>query len=142
MRKHYFGIILLTLSLLLGTPTYTAYAEEITADTGEEITYLETIHISTAEELIDLADSCRLDTWSLDRLVVLEADIDLTDIDFSSIPTFGGTFEGNGYTIRGLSITEEGNTQGLFRYLQSTAIVQNLSVEGEIHPAGTSSTPS
>lgn len=135
MRNVKFLISLLISCLLFTAFSYTAFAEENT-----ENTYIETISLSTAEELLSLVDSCRLDTWSVGRLVILEKDIDLSGTDFTGIPTFGGTFDGNGYTIRGLSITKEGNVQGLFRYLQSTAIVHDLHVEGTIQPSGTSST--
>ncbi len=127
------------LSLTQGDPFPQAPVLREAEDTTLEITYLETIHISTAEDLLTLSDSCRLDSWSRDRLILLENDIDLSGIDFAGIPTFGGTWEGNGHTIRGLSLTKEGNIQGLFRYLQSTAILHDLHVEGEIHPTGTGS---
>ncbi len=155
MRRSKLIVFLLTCCLLFSSFSYTALAEEngsdnvtegnasegdTTAGTSTQTTYVETIHISTAQDLLALADSCRLDSWSVDRLVILDADIDLTGTDFTSIPTFGGTFDGSGYTICGLSITKEGNVQGLFRYLQSTAIVHDLHVEGDIQPAGTSST--
>lgn len=153
MRRSKLIVSLLTCCLLFAPFSPTALAKEnssdsaVTASTSTdsstdntENSYLETIHLSTVEDLLALTDSCRLDTWSIGRLVILEADIDLTDTDFISIPTFGGTFDGNGYTIRGLSITKEGNVQGLFRYLQSTAIIHDLHVEGQVQPTGTSST--
>ena len=55
-------------------------------------------------------------------------------MEFSSIPTFGGTFDGQGYTISGLTITGSGNVRGLFRYLQSGGVVQNVSLEVTIEP--------
>ena len=134
MRKHKLIILFLSACLILSFPADLSYATE-----NEEITYIETIRLSTVEDLLTLAESCRLDTWSQGRQIVLENNIDLTGITFYGIPTFGGTFEGNGHTISGLTLTKEGNVQGLFRYLQSTAIVQDLDVEGHIEPEGTSS---
>lgn len=130
---------MLALSLVFCTPTLLVFAEENTSQESSEET-IETIVLTTPEDVLALAESCRLDTWSQGRRVSLEADIDLTGTGFTGIPTFGGTLEGNGYTISGLSITAQGNIQGLFRYLQSTAVIQNLNVEGEIAPSGTSST--
>ena len=157
MNKHQLLSTLLICGLLMGTSVDTALAYEIApgapvtsslrddADTSEEtipeeITYVETIHITTVQDLLDLAESCRLDVWSLDRLVVLEADIDLTGTHFAGIPTFGGTWEGNGHTISGLTLTKDGNIQGLFRYLQATALIQDLHVTGEVHPENDGST--
>ena len=66
----------------------------------------DTITIRTAEDLIGLSRSCALDSWSQGKTVSLVEDIDLTGISFQSIPTFGGTFEGGGHTISGLSLLQ------------------------------------
>ena len=41
--------------------------------------------------------------------MILENDLDLHSIDFTPIPTFSGTFQGNGHTISGLTLTGSGN---------------------------------
>ncbi|MGO5029878.1 GLUG motif-containing protein [Candidatus Agathobaculum pullicola] len=94
------------------------------------------VSVSTVEDLLSLSQSCALDSWSHGKTVRLEADIDLSNIDFTPIPTFGGTFEGGGHTISGLALTESGNVRGLFRYIQSTGVVRNLTIEGCINPSG------
>ena len=95
----------------------------------------EEIRISTAQELMELSDKCRLDSWSADKKVVLLCDIDLSGAEFQPIPSFGGTFDGAGYTVKGLQLLD-GRTGvgGLFRYIQSTGTVSNLNVEGVIDP--------
>ena len=95
----------------------------------------DTVFVRTAEDLVQLAENCTLDSWSQGKTVYLEADIDLTGVDFAPIPTFGGTFEGQGHTISGLSITGSGNVRGLFRYIQPTGSVRDLHVSGSISPA-------
>lgn len=117
----------LSLCLLAGLLAPAVRAEE---------TAPETIQIASAEQLEALARDCRLDSWSVGRTVVVTEDIDLTGSDFAGIPTFGGTLEGQGHTIRGLNLTEEGSVQGLFRYLQQDARVQDLHVEGTVQPGG------
>ena len=92
------------------------------------------IYLRTTEDLAELSRNCTLDSWSQGKTVYLEADIDLTGVDFSPIPTFGGTFEGQGHTISGLSITGSGNVRGLFRYIQPTGAVRDLNVTGTISP--------
>lgn len=92
------------------------------------------ITIRTPEDLVELSRRCSLDSWSRGKTVVLSADLDLSDVEFSSIPTFGGTFDGQGYTISGLTITGSGNVRGLFRYLQSGGVVHNVSLEVTIEP--------
>lgn len=94
-----------------------------------------TIHLRTAEDLAELSQNCTLDSWSRGKTVYLEADIDLTGADFTPIPTFGGTFEGQGHTISGLSLTGSGNVRGLFRYIQPTGAVRDLHVSGTISPS-------
>ena len=95
-----------------------------------------TVTIKTAEDLAELSRNCTLDTWSQGKTVILENDLDLHGIDFTPIPTFSGTFQGNGHTISGLTLTGSGNVRGLFRYIQTGATVQDLTVMGTIHPNG------
>ena len=96
------------------------------------------IHIKSAEDLRSLAHSCTLDSWSRGKTVVLDNDIELTDDDELPIPTFGGTFNGNGHTISGLSITQSVSPAGLFGVLQKDAVIKNLNVEGTVTPSGDS----
>ena len=120
------GIALLLLAtLLLGL------APSVFADDSPVLT-----HIKTADELVKLADNCRLDSWSQGRTVSLDADIALDGVDFSGIPTFGGTFQGNGHTISGLSFSGKDSFAGLFRTVQETGIIENLNVSGEINVTG------
>lgn len=95
-----------------------------------------TVTIKTAEDLAELSRNCTLDTWSQGKTVILENDLDLHGIDFTPIPIFSGTFQGNGHTISGLTLTGSGNVRGLFRYIQNGATVQDLTVMGTIHPNG------
>ena len=94
------------------------------------------VTIKTAEDLAELSRNCTLDTWSQGKTVILENDLDLHGVDFTPIPTFSGTFQGNGHTISGLTLTGSGNVRGLFRYIQNGATVQDLTVTGTIHPNG------
>ena len=98
------------------------------------------ITISSVEDLLRFGKNCALDTWSQGKTVTLTADLDLSGVDFAPIPTFGGTFLGQGHTISGLQITAAGSTQGLFRYIQPSGVVQDLTVEGTVAPGGTRST--
>lgn len=99
----------------------------------------DTIIISSSAEFLAFAKNCALDTWSQGKTVVLTADLDLADTEFTPIPTFGGAFLGQGHTISGLRVTAAGSTQGLFRYIQPSGVVQDLAVEGTVAPGGTRS---
>ncbi|MCI8336996.1 MAG: hypothetical protein HFI72_07580 [Peptococcaceae bacterium] len=94
------------------------------------------IYIRNGSDLIDLGKNCTLDTWSQNKIVELTSDIDLSAMDFTPIPSFGGTFRGNGHTISGLHLTDKGSYQGLFRYVQSSGKIENLTVTGLIAPEG------
>ena len=97
----------------------------------------DTVYLSSADDLIQLAKNCRLDSWSQNRTVVLETDIDLSSVDFNGIPSFGGTWEGQNHAITGLSLSQDGSVQGLFRYVQQGALVRDMTVKGRIKPGGT-----
>lgn len=96
----------------------------------------ESVTISTVEDLLVLRRQCTLDTWSQGRTVVLAADLDLAGCDFAPIPTFGGTFDGQGHTISNLRLTGEGPAAGFFRYVQPGAVVRDLHLTGTAAPSG------
>ena len=123
------------LALLLAWWLLASFAMPMTrAEPGDTVT------ISTVEDLLRFAKSCALDTWSQGKTVVLAADLELAAEEFTPIPTFGGTFLGQGHTISGLRITSAGSVQGLFRYIQPSGTVQDLTVQGTVVPEGTRST--
>lgn len=102
-------------------------------ESEEEYTRIE---ISDEEGLAELAANCIYDVWSVDKYVVLTGDIALSSYTGLSIPSFGGIFDGCGYKITNLDITESGSAVGLFRYIQESGTVRNLSVEGKVFPDG------
>ena len=136
--KRKIPALLLALVLIAGIAA-PAFALEAT-ETASVSVLSETITIHSTEEWLELAKKCSLDTWSLDKTVVLQADISLSDTEFATISTFGGTLEGNDHTISGLVVEEGMAPAGLFRYLQPTAVVRNLKVSGRIAPGGDAST--
>lgn len=126
MKKRIFSLTL-CLCLLLGI-ALPAVAEE------------NTLTLKSAEDFLEFAENCRLDSYSRDLTVVLASDIDLTGRTFAGIPIFCGTFRGNGHSISGVNLTQDGSVQGLFRYLTDTAVVSRLHVRGNIQPGGSRGT--
>lgn len=124
--------IVVSLCLLLSVPL-SCFGAEASTDTFSSFKVL---HLETVEDFLTFSENCRLDSYSQNLVVVLDNDIDLTGADFQGIPTFGGVFEGGHHSLLGLSIQGEGSNQGLFRYLQASATVRNLTVAGEISPTG------
>ena len=94
------------------------------------------IHIKTVDDWMELAKNCRLDTWSVGKTVVLQNDISMEGVAFTPIPTFGGTFDGNGHTISGVELLDGTTPIGLFNTLQKTAVVKNLTAKAMIAPSG------
>ena len=117
--------LLLVLSLLLALPMTAAEEDE------------KTVSISTAEDLMALSESCKLDTWSEGVTVELEADVSLEGVAFSPIASFGGTFHGNGHTISGLSLSEGLSLAGLFQRVQKDARIEDLNVSGTVKASST-----
>lgn len=95
------------------------------------------IVLKNEKDYLNLVKKCKTDTWSQKKTVTLANDIDLSKISFAPIPTFGGHFDGKGYTIKGVKINKKGSSTGLFRYIQKGAAVENLHVSGSISPDGT-----
>ena len=97
-------------------------------------------YILNTERFLEFAENCRLDSYSEGLTVMLCRDIDLSGTGFTGIPIFSGTFEGNGHTIVGLQLDQDGSNTGLFRYLTETAVVRDLHMMGYVTPGGTGST--
>ena len=119
-------ISVLLAAVLLCTLCVTAFAEDDVQTT---------ISIRTADDLLALAQSCTLDTWSQDKVVELEGDLSLEGVAFTPIASFGGTFHGNGYTISGLSLGEGLSYAGLFQHVQSGGSIEDLNVTGTVQAA-------
>ena len=96
-----------------------------------------TLKIQSPEDLLRLAEDCRLDSYSLGLTVKLTRDLDMTGVDFAGIPVFSGTFEGGGYRITGLNLTHAGSHVGLFRYITADGLIRKLHVSGTVAPTGT-----
>ena len=125
--KRTFSALLCVLLLL---PCFTIGALAAEDDT-------EKIRISTAGELMELAANCVSDTWSQDKTILLENDINLTGLDFTPIPLLSGTFDGQGHNIIGVSFDAAGSTQGLFRMVLAAGEVRNVRVSGVLKASGT-----
>ena len=133
--KRRFLALLLVLVLVAGC-IGSVFAEETGEETDAEQseTQSETIHIATQQDLHALALSCRLDTWSQNKTVVLDNDLtlDAEAADFLPIPSFGGTWEGNGHTISGLALTGSDADVGLFDTIQQSGVIRDLTVVGQV----------
>lgn len=130
MRKKILSFLLSLLLLIsLALPVSAAKEETQIPETRQ----FRIVNVKTLERL---ARNCRLDSYSRNLVVSLEADLNLSGSDFQGIPIFCGTFEGNGHTIRGLDLTGEGSQQGLFRYLAESAVVEDLHLQANIQPTG------
>ncbi|MBD8951205.1 MAG: peptidase, partial [Subdoligranulum sp.] len=114
------GLTALALLLMLALPVW---AE------GEETEKMP-ISINSVDDLLQLVKGCRLDSWSEGRTVDLNADLDLTGVDFAGIPSFSGTFDGNHHTVSGLSLVDDGSVTGFFRYIQDDGVVHDLTIRG------------
>ena len=95
-----------------------------------------TVRIRSAEEFRAFVQNCSYDAWSRGKTVVLERNISLSGASDLPAASFGGTFEGNGYTISGLEISAGVAPAGLFGIIAPGGVVQNLHVEGTVAPEG------
>ncbi len=127
-NKRFSRLIALLLSLVMG---FSLCLPVLAA--GED----EVVYIRTAEDLCALSEQCAYDAWSRGKTVVLTADLSLTGVDLEPIASFGGTFDGGGHTISGLTLTGSLSPAGLFLTVERGARIHSLKVEGRITPGGT-----
>lgn len=125
--------------MTLSSMPLTIYAEptDTEAEEVEDVEISEgAIYLSSAEDIVTLAENCVDDAWSVDKVVVLKNDIDMSGVDFTGIPTFGGIFIGQGYIISGLDMEQDMTVMGFFRYLQKSAVVDNVRLEAIVEADG------
>lgn len=127
MKQIQRGAALLTVLALLCSLTLPAAAAS------------DTVTIATVQDFTNFSKQCTRDTWSQGVTVELTANLDLSGSDFTPVPIFQGTFHGNGHTISGFSFEKKGSKTGLFRTLTSSAVVEDLTVEGDLAPQGSAS---
>ena len=89
--------------------------------------------VTSAEGLKNLAEL--VNNGATDINITLTADIDLSGIDWTPIGIdynhqYTGTFDGNGKTITGLTVTTSDQYAGLFGYIETGGTVKNVVLEG------------
>ena len=95
-------ICLCMLGAMLPAQVFAEEADTAQTETVQDTAPKDTVYLSSADDLIQLAKNCRLDSWSQNRTVVLETDIDLSSVDFNGIPSFGGRQSNGGYEYQDL----------------------------------------
>ena len=101
-----------------------------------DITQMTEVRIGNFDEWCDFANKCMLDSWSVDKYVILTDNIDCRMKKFIPVPLFSGVFDGNGYTINKAACTDEQNYIGIFSKTTPTAVIRNVNVIGVMKPAG------
>lgn len=90
--------------------------------------------VTSAEGLKNIAKLVN-EEWKSDINITLTADIDLKGIDWTPIgkddnKAYTGTFDGNGKTITGLTVTGSYKYAGLFGDIDENGTVKNVVLEG------------
>ena len=125
------------ISLLMEEENSTAVSENEAADFEGEGTVANPYKIQNVEDLKKLAKKVNSGTTYERTYFKLTANIDLnnepnwTPIGKSGLP-FQGTFDGDGYQITNLKISNGGQYAGLFGYTKG-AVIKNCNVTGEIN---------
>ncbi len=144
----------LAAAMVMSTMSFSAFAAETdvwdgTADTawytGSEDSYV----LDTAEELAGLAELVNAGDNFSKKTIVLAADIDLADAEWTPIgksgASFNGTFNGKGNTISNLSVTSGKSDIGLFGFTQNgevkNVIVENVTLKGRLNVGAVAGTP-
>ena len=93
------------------------------------------IWIESREDFRRFAENCSLDSWSVGKTVNLETDLNFGGEDIAPVPSFSGTFLGNGHQISGMTLSTDGSNQALFRYVTADAVIRDLKVSGSVSPS-------
>ncbi|MGN0182665.1 MAG: hypothetical protein ACI4DP_09715, partial [Candidatus Ornithomonoglobus sp.] len=140
-----FTTLALLISICTAMPISVSAQDSVAEDLSQ---YLDNkwIHISAAQDLKDFADDVNIGNTYACKTVVLDNDIDLSQICGEDIngetvswtpigaeTIFDGTFNGNGHTISGLYINSKYvNLAGVFGFCGENSQIVNLTVEGSV----------
>lgn len=120
-----------------GMNAYGAVKEgETSGSETEDAETKEVVIIDSARALIEMSKACVFDDYSEGKIFELTGDIDLSGSGYTPAASFGGTFKGNGYTISGLYLDKKGGDVGLFRFVEPSGVIENLTVRGTVRPEG------
>lgn len=91
-----------------------------------------TYNVTSAEGLKNIAELVNSGATGIN--ITLDTDLDLTDMEWTPIGAgdnnkYTGTFDGNGKTITGLTVTGSNDYAGLFGYIGSGGTVKNVVLE-------------
>ena len=96
----------------------------------------DSFEVKTEADLLKFADLVNTGTDFANKTVTLANDITLAQSNWTPVGTettpFKGTFDGGSHTISGLKITEDTNGNAGFFGVANGAVIQNLTVEGDI----------
>lgn len=122
---------------------YPVYADDVQEESsaGQENTDIEesgaqagieTMYISTVDDFLEFAANCYIDSWSVNKKIVLRNNLDFTGRELVMVPVFAGEFDGNGHTISGIDFTGESYVTAIFRYVEENGVIDSLNVKGNI----------
>lgn len=114
--------IMMVVSMLLSLIPVNVYGADMATE----------IHIRTIEEWNSFAKNAHYDAWSKGKTIYLDADLDFEGMEVPYISVFAGTFEGNNHVIHNMELNANGHSEGLFRYIEKGAVVENFTVEGTV----------
>ena len=119
--------LILSLIMFITTLPANVFAEE--KDTiPQEISI-----ISDREEFFDFAKKCNNEAYTKGRRFQLNTDLDLTGAEFIPAAVFAGIFNGNGHTIRGISLSGNASSGGVFLLISDGGLVEDLHLEADIY---------
>ena len=90
------------------------------------------IEIKTAADYAGFEKNCTIDSYTKGKCFVLMNDIDLSGYVVNTIPTFSGIFDGRGHYITGIRYNKGSYCNGIFRYVEEGAVIQDLNVQADI----------
>ena len=129
MKKTIASLIAAFLLCSIVLPETSVYADAAQEENKADI------RIESREDFRRFAESCSLDSWSIGKTVSLETDLNFGGEDIAPVPSFSGTFLGNGHQISGMTLSTDGSNQALFRYVTADAVIRNLKVSGSVSPS-------
>ena len=135
--KRILAIFLCSVSVVMQSSAEAVAAELLVLTRPETDQPTENVlSIKTMDDFLEFQKNCVEDQYSIGLTVSLETDLDFQGISFRPISIFCGTFQGNGHILHGIVAEGSESPAGVFRIVESGAVIDGLTVEAAVFPSG------
>ncbi len=98
-----------------------------------ELVQPQAITISSRDDFLDLAKHSSDEAYTKDKIFKITEDIDFTGAEYIPVSVFAGYIDGGGHFLKGISLSGNNSSTGVFRVITSGGMVENIRLQADIY---------